>query len=74
VPNSCQLKKIHEKVDNVENFLGVIVTELRKAQDALRKSFENKRKIVGDFQAEAEELKQESEGALSSDDLLEESK
>lgn len=74
VPNSCQLKKIHEKVDNVENFLGVIVTELWKAQDALRKSFENKRKIVGDLQAEAEELKQESEGALSSDDLLEESK
>jgi len=55
--------------------LEVNLTELRKAQDALLKSMENKRKIVSDLQGEAaEELEQEGESELSSDDLLEESK
>lgn len=65
---------MHEKVDNLENVLGVNLTELRKAQDALRKSIENKRKIVSDVQAEAKELKQEGEHELASDDSMEGSK
>ena len=47
---------MHEKVDNLENVLGANLTELHKAQDALRKSIENKRKLVSDLQAEGEEL------------------
>lgn len=73
-PNSCQRKKINEKVDNLENVLGVNLTELRKAEDALRKSIENKRKIVSDLEAEAGELEQEGERELPSDDSLEGSK
>ena len=76
-PNSCQRKKANEKVDKLEKDLEVNLTELRKAQDALRKSIDTKRKIISDLQQDQFDV-DECEAEIASDsesaDSLQESK
>ena len=59
--NSSQRKKAIEKASKKESELEVNLTELRKAQDALRKSIHTKRKLIDSLNVEETEQKEEDE-------------
>lgn len=61
--NSCQHKNALEKIEKQEKDLEANLTELRKAQDALRKSLDVKRKLLNSMDA----AESEKEGEFSSD-------
>ena len=61
--NSCQYKNAIEKIEKQEKYLEANLTKLRKAQDALRKSLDVKRKLLNSIDA----AESEKEGEFSSD-------